>query len=363
MKRIGIDARLYFQTGVGTYVRNLLHYLQELDTTDTEFYIYVMSGDVKKIELTAKNFILRPVTYKWHSLNEQIGFALDLYKDKLDLMHFTYFSHPILYRKKFISSIHDATLIHSKTGKASTRNIFYYEIKHWAFKLALAHQVKGSAAIITPTKTVKNQIVELYGNKYADKIYPIYEGVDYQLMQTQENKELSTKFKKPFLMYVGNFYPHKNVERLLAAFASVKEDIQLVLIGPQNYFSDRIVQLIRQDNRLENRVIFYPNASNRDLVYFYKHARAYIQPSLSEGFGLPLVEAMYFGCSVVASNIEVFQELLGKNCTYFDPYSIQEMRCVIEENIKKPISTRITPLIFSFKIMSEEIYSIYIKSL
>jgi hypothetical protein len=151
MKRIGIDARLYFQTGVGVYIRNLLYYLQRNSTKDIEFYVYVMDKDIKKIRFEKSNFILREVPYKWHSFSEQIGFLLTLNKDKLDLMNFTYIRHPVLYNIPFISTVHDVILLEHKSGKASTLWSAFYRLKHLAFTYAFYHQIRKSKVIITPT--------------------------------------------------------------------------------------------------------------------------------------------------------------------------------------------------------------------
>jgi len=99
MKKIGIDARLYSQTGVGTYLKNLIYYLEKKDLKNKLVYIYLMPDDYKNISFLNKNIFKRKINYRWHSLGEQIGFAIKLYQDNLDLMHFTYFSYPIYYSK------------------------------------------------------------------------------------------------------------------------------------------------------------------------------------------------------------------------------------------------------------------------
>ncbi|MEO6509127.1 MAG: hypothetical protein ABIO02_04175, partial [Patescibacteria group bacterium] len=159
MKRIGIDARLYFQTGVGVYIRNILHFLQEMKTDDIEFYIYVMKEDSSKITFSKTNFKKIEVTSRWHSFSEQLVYLRQLNRDRLDLMHFTYFSHPVLYNRPFIATIHDIILLEHKTGKASTLFPFIYNLKHLAFTYAFHHQIKDSRKIITPTETVKKQII------------------------------------------------------------------------------------------------------------------------------------------------------------------------------------------------------------
>jgi glycosyltransferase involved in cell wall biosynthesis len=360
MKRIGIDARLYFQTGVGVYIRNLLYYLQQIAPSDIEFYIYVMREDSSRITLSNKRFIKREVDIKWHTLSEQLSLYSILYHDKLDLMHFTYFSYPVMYRRNFIATIHDTILYSFKTGMASTKNRLWYEVKHTAFKFALQNQLVNATKIITPTQTVRNELMTIFGKKYGDKIIPIYEGIDKELIQATEDSELQKKFKKSFFLYVGNFYPHKNVERLLEAFEKLEADVDLVLRGPDDFFKKRIEQVVQQKG-LKHRVHFYTSYTHASMVFFYKNARALIHPSLVEGFGLPLVEAAYYNTPIIASDIPVFKELLGDEYVPFDPKSSESMLEAIRMFLQKPCICNYEKVVnkFSFIHMVEETLKVY----
>ncbi len=361
MKRIGIDARLYFQTGVGVYIRNFLHYLQQNPPKDYEFFVYVLKKDSEQIKFVSTQFTKVEVNSHWHSLSEQFNFVQILNKDNLDLMHFTYFSYPVLYRKKFIATIHDVTPLMHKTGRASTLNPFIYEMKYQSLKFVLKQQVKNAAAIITPTKTVKAELEQVYGSKYSKKIYPIYEGVNYEMQEAKENSSLASKFKKPFFLYIGNFYPHKNVETLIDAFKDIPKSIELVLVGPDNYFASRLQNDIAKHNLTHIR--FHHTGSNSDLVFFYKHALALINPSISEGFGLPLVEAAYFKTPVIASDLDVFHEILGDSFIPFDPYSVEDLSVKLHEVIHKrpkPVYPELHHT-YSFEKMTTEIVQLYNK--
>ncbi|MBI3366389.1 glycosyltransferase family 4 protein [Candidatus Roizmanbacteria bacterium] len=359
-KKIGIDARLYFQTGVGTYLRNLLYYLQKIDPSEFEFYVYVLESDEVNIIFNKKNFIKRRVSSYWHTLGEQTRFLYEIYKDKVDLMHFTYFSYPVLYKRSFVSTIHDTTPLFFKTGKASTKNPFTYEIKHRVFKSVLKSQVKNALKIITPTKTVKKQLIHLYGHSYGEKIIPIYEGVDRTIQKTQINGELSKTFKDPFFIYIGNFYPHKNVETLVRAFSKVIDRYKLVLIGPKDYFARHLTQLV-DELKLDKRIFFYHYATPADLKFFYINAQALIHPSFSEGFGLPLVEAAYCNCPVIASNIDVFKELLNEEYVSFDPNDEDELVKKIHHFLgKKPMfDYKHIVSRYSFEQMTKETLAVY----
>ncbi len=356
MKKIGIDARLYSQTGVGTYLQNFIYQLGKLSPSGLSFYIYLLPQDMVKIKLDNKNFIARTVSSRWHTVAEQTLFLKILYGDDLDLMHFTYFGSPILYQRRFIATIHDTTPLLFKTGKASTKNPLVYSVKHFFFMQILANQVKQAQTIITPTQTVKKQLLEIYGEQYSDKIVPIYEGVSESLISAKENTVLKNKFRE-FFIYVGNFYPHKNIERLIEAFSQVKTDTSLILIGPNDYFASRL--------KTKKNIILYPTATKEDLVFFYKNAKALIHPSLSEGFGLPLTEAAYFNCPIIASDIPVFKELLDGQYLPFDPYNIKDIADKITGFSARPKKFNYENLLkkYSFEKMAKDTLEIYKKNI
>ena len=359
MKKIGIDARLYSQTGVGTYLKNLIYFLEKNDLKNKLVYIYLLPEDYKNLTFKNKNILKRKVYEKWHTISEQLGFAVKLYQDNLDLMHFTYFSYPIFYFRKFVATVHDVTPLLFKTGKASTKNKFIYDLKHLFFRLILRCQIARAIRIITPTFTVKDQLEKIYGKKLTGKISPIYEGVNYQIINSKENKSLGKKFTD-FFIYVGNFYPHKNIERLIHAFSTVKTSSKLLLLGPNDFFKRRLSQLIG-DLKQKNRILFFNSLSIKDLIFFYKNANALIHPSISEGFGLPLIESAYFDCPIIASDIKVFKELLGNNYMSFDPNDIDDISKKIKSFINKKPKFDYKDLIkkYSFKTMTDETMKIY----
>ncbi|MBI5127607.1 glycosyltransferase family 4 protein [Candidatus Roizmanbacteria bacterium] len=361
MKKIGIDARLYFQTGIGTYLQNLLFYLDKKNPKKEVYYIYLRKQDSLKINFKSKNIVKKVADQKWHSFSEQTSFLLSLLKDDLDLMHFTYFSYPIFYWRKFVATVHDTTPLLFKTGKASTKNHFIYRLKHFFLKIVVRLQIERAVQIITPTNTVKNQLIDIYGAKIAGKTLTIYEGVSHTIFGTKENNLLDKKFKD-FFLYVGNFYPHKNVERLIDAFGKVSSKYTLILVGPNDYFTERISRYIRS-SKFGNRIVLLKNPPTSDLVFFYKNTEAIVHPSLSEGFGLPLLEAAYFGRPIIASNIDVFRELWKDQYVAFDPSNVEDISNKLVEFIRKRSSFSFDMFIkkYSFEKMTEETIKIYHK--
>lgn len=139
------------------------------------------------------------------------------------------------------------------------------------------------------------------------------------------------KIKKPYLLYVGNAYPHKNLERLISAFKIVlqkQSELHLVLVGKIDYFYERLQGLVKELN-LEKNVIFTGYVSDSELSWLYTHGFAYVFPSLSEGFGLPGLEAMAYSLPVISSNKEPLPEIYGNAALYFNPEDIFEMAYAI----------------------------------
>lgn len=361
MKKIGIDARLYSQTGVGTYLQNLLYYLDKKNNFNFKYFIYLTENDYNDVIFKSPNLIKKKADFKWHTFSEQINFLWLLLKDNLDLMHFTYFSYPFFYPKPFIVTLHDLTPLLFKTGKSSTKNKVIYSIKHIAYRLGLFLTTKRAKAIITPTLTVKNQLLKHFSNLGEKDVFYIYEGLNYKFLKTKENESLKNKLKnKKYFLYVGNFYPHKNIERLIQAFKRVNKNFNLILAGPRDFFSNRISDYIcKLKLNYKIKILYNPKIS--DLIFLYKNAFAFVNPSLSEGFGLPLIEASYFNCPVIASNIDVFKEILDNQYLAFDPYSVNDIANKINFFIQKKPKFLNKNLIkkYSFEKMTQATNKIY----
>ncbi len=334
MKKIGIDARLYLQTGVGVYIRNLLHYLHDLKPKHWDVYVYFSQQDEGESRLYPK-FTARFTRAKWHTFAEQYLFPTELKKDNLDLMHFTYFSYPVLYKKPFVATVHDLTPLHYKTGKASTLPTPIYQIKHRLYRFVLDQQVSHARHLLTPTQSVKSELMRAYPKLLSNSITALHEGLNYEFINVLPQKPHINGFsdKTSYILYVGNFYPHKNVNRLIEAYRRIKKtDVKLLLVGPSNYFSHTLSNFLSSTDR--DCIYFYHPSSSAELLYLYKHAVGMINPSLSEGFGLPLIEAATQGIPIAASNIPVFQELLGNQYISFNPHEIDDILLGIKALLK-----------------------------
>lgn len=363
MKIVGIDARLLVQTGVGVYLRNLLHYLQEFKTPELKFYVYLRSDDYNQIKIGQPNFIKKRADFRWHSINEQLGFLNRINSDNLDLMHFTYFSYPLLYSKPFIITIHDLIPFFYKTGQASTKSPLIYQFKHLVYKSLISNAIHRSTGIIVPSNAIKKQIVENFSKKVGKKITITYEGIDYLLKNLNQERKLKLKYKKPFLFYLGNFYPHKNLENLIRAFSKIDtKDIKLILVGPDDFFTQRVENLVRQLNQ-KDRILLHKKPTRKDTVFFYKNALALVHPSQAEGFGLTLAEAVYYQLPIIASDIPVFSEIFENSFIKFNPKNVKDIQTKILSFLNKKPKFNYGKILkkISFKKMAQNTLKLYLQ--
>lgn len=366
--RIGIDARLWSETGVGRYIRNLVWELQKLDTKN-EYVLFVKTGSQNEsLKISNKNWKVVETDIHWHSLAEQAKFPNLLYRENLDLMHFPYFSLPILYAKPFVVTIHDLIINHFPTGKASTLPYPFYMMKRFGYKMVMDHAIKNSAKIIVPLNAVKEEIIKEYDIS-GEKIAVTYEGVENN--SKSENQKAKKLDLKKYFLYVGNAYPHKNLDFLIDGFMqfrkSSSENVDLILVGKDDYFYRRLKQKITEQ-KLEN-IIFKHNVSDEELFTFYKNATAFVSASLMEGFGLPPLEAMSVSCPVILSAIPSFKEVCADTAFYFDPKNTEslneQLRLVYDldhktkqEKLQKGLK-RVE--VFSWHTMAEQTLDLYNK--
>lgn len=330
--RIGIDARLWNESGVGRYTRNLIRELQLLDK-ENDYILFVLQKDSKNIkqQVLSANFQTKEANIKWHTINEQIKLPSILYKENLDVMHFPYFSAPVFYRKPFVITIHDLIINHFDTGEASTWPLPLYKIKRIAYQFIINRVAKNAKKIITVSQSTKSEILDHLKIADKSKIIVTYEGIDENIRQTENQALIRLKHsvKPPFLLYVGNAYPHKNLERLITSFIKVLSNnealkLSLVLVGKEDYFYKRLKKSV-EDTRFKNSIVFYGEANDEELSALYRSADALILPSLMEGFGLPVVEAMANKCLVLASDIPSLREICNNAAFYFDPYNVKDI--------------------------------------
>jgi len=336
--RIGIDARFYgpLGKGLGRYTQKLVENLENIDQ-ENQYIIFLRQENWNDYKPHNTNFHKVLADYRWYTLAEQINLPKKIRQSQLDLMHFPHFNVPILYTGRFVVTIHDLILTQYPTVRASTLGPLLYKIKHLGYKLVIASAVHRAKLILTVSNYTKSQIISHFKINES-KIKVVYEGLDPIVKQESLlQKSILDKYqvKKPYFLYVGNAYPHKNLETLLNAFKkfiSNNVNYYLVLVGKEDYFFER---LKKQANELgiEKNVTFAGFVSDLDLPCLYQNATLYIFPSYCEGFGLPPLEAMSYGVPVAASQAASLPEVLGNAAYYFNPHKENELIESIEKLI------------------------------
>lgn len=327
--KIVIDGRWIKQTGIGRYVEETLHGVLENDKVN-EYVLMVRPEDRDKLSYDAPNLTMVDAPEPWFTFREQTSFWWRLRKQKADLMHFTNFDFPLLYRRKFVITIYDLTLLEFKNINSRKMLPFYYHFKDMVMRFVLKSGVKRSQLIFVPTEYVKDGLVKKF-DVPPRKIIVTSAAAEMPYKRPRVDL-LKFGINKPYLLYVGNAYPHKNLERLIIAFGKLITeymlDYQLVIAGRKDHFHERLEQEVA-NVRLDDRVIFTDYVSDAELAGLYKKASLYVFPSLSEGFGLPALEAMSYGVPVACSDATCLPEIAGDAAEYFDGKDAGEMAKVM----------------------------------
>ena len=375
--RIGIDARFFGpkQKGLGRYSQKLIENLEKIiEDDENEYYIFLRKENFNFFNPQNKKFKKILAEYPWYGFKEQFIFPLTIKKYKIDLMHFCHFNVPIFYRKKFLVTIHDLILFHFPTIRNTTKNRIWYFFKMLMYHLVIRSAVKRAHKIIAISEFTKNDIInELEISQ--EKIVVIKEGftLNSKKEQIDDFQTISKKYDiiKPFILYVGNAYPHKNLERLCEAFSVVNQripDLKLVIVGGGDYFFDRLKEFVVK--KQFRNIIFTGLIPDSELDILYKEAELFVFPSLYEGFGLPPLEAIARNTVVASSDRTSMPEVLGDGAQYFNPEDVNSINQSIirileseEKKIELIRKSRSRLQFFSWNKMAEETLSVYKKVL
>lgn len=327
--KIGIDARFYgsIGKGLGRYTQKLIEHLEHIDQKN-QYVVFMRKENFDEYQPMNKNFTKVLADYRWYTFSEQLFLPLLLRKQKLDLMHFPHFNVPLLYSGNFIITIHDLILIHFPTLRSTMLNPIWYWVKYAAYKLAIWSAIKRSNKIITVSQFSKKDILERYEIS-ENKVLVTWEACDDFCRVSKDSfNQVLEKYGiiKQYILYVGNAYPHKNLEKLVEAFEqvlSIFPDMRLALVGKEDFFYARLKKFVKERN-IRN-VQFLGFVNDQELDVLYRFAQCYVFPSLYEGFGLPPLEAMAKGTPVVSSNHPCMQEIYEDAAFYVDARDSQKL--------------------------------------
>jgi len=362
-RHIVIDARIR-PSGTGRYVDRLLAHLQTIDSTN-DYTILLRNDDSWTPE--AANFKVKHVGFPQFSFNpwDQIAFPWILYRLKPDLVHFSMTQYPLLYFGKIVTTTHDTTMLYYTHKK--DKPAFYHWLKEQGYKLLLWAGHRKAKKIIVPTYAVKKDLVR-HQHFTLPKIEVTLEATEPPLGITASRLE-DLASDEQFIAYVGTNFPHKNNRALIDAFeylAKKHPKLKLVFVGKIEFFYEQLIDYARTKTHLFDRVKFVGYITDEELKWVYQNAKVYAFPSLSEGFGLPGLEAMTHGLAVVASDIPTLKEVYGDAAHYCDPFDTKSIAKAIDEvlcdqNLRKDLIRKghARVKLFSWKRMAQQTKKVY----
>lgn len=325
---IGVDgneANVDDKVGISEFAYRLISEFYKKKRQDLQFEIFLKEKPNKEMPKEDNFWQYRLVGPKpfW----TQVGLPLALFarRQKPDV-----FFSPTHYAPRFspiprVISVMDLSFLQFP-HLFNARDL--HKLKRWT-----DYSVKKAARVITISQSSKDDIINEY-NVPGDKVKVVYLGIKKEEKTKTMSETLSNHhIISPFILFVGTLQPRKNIEGLIHAFSKVKEknpDLQLVIIGRKGWLYDEILAA-PQKYGVEKDVKFLDFVKDEELPTFYKNAVCFVLPSLYEGFGLPVLEAMKYGCPVITSNISSMPEAGGDAALYVNPDNIEDIAEKIEK--------------------------------
>jgi glycosyltransferase involved in cell wall biosynthesis len=322
--KIAIDARKWRDYGIGTYVRNLVRHLARLDH-ETTYFLFCDGSDEATLRDLASNFVPVVDGSSAYGLSEHVSIPLKLKRLGVDLLHSPHYVRPVFCPAAAVVTVHDC--IHLLFPQYLPNRMAYSYAR-----FMLGRAVRRSALVFTVSEASRADILRFYPDADPERIQVVPNAIDPAILEPPGAAEIERvkeryQIRGRFVLYAGNIKPHKNLDRLIAAFGRLKqrpghEDVKLLIIGEDvaRYGSLRRSMEgagVRQDVR------FFGFVPERTLAALYRLASVFAFPSLYEGFGLPPLEAMACGTPVVTSRLSSLPEVVGDAALLVDPYDVE----------------------------------------
>lgn len=312
---LAVDIRMLHASGIGTYIRNLLPRIIKA-RPEIHFHLLGNQDEMSRENyVTEDNVTLHDVTAPIYSIAEQLNLPAKI-PPGCELLWSPHYNIPWFFRGRLIVTVHDVFHLAMPQYVRGPHRRFYARQMFAAIK-------RKAAAVACDSQFTAAELVRLTGIDEARvSVIPI--GVD----DTWHNiKTEARPHTKPYLLYVGNVKPHKNLVGLLEAFDSLKDRVShdLVIVGRREGFitGDQVVG--QKAAALAERVHFTGFIEQARLQQYFVHAELLVLPSFYEGFGLPPVEAMACGCPCVVSRVASLPEVCGDAALYCDPYDVSDI--------------------------------------
>ncbi len=313
----GNEANVEYKVGVSVYTFQLLSYFQKNADEKTRFTVFLRNAPRADMPSASEYFRYEvvPGTIGWSQLFLPLRLGMKFIKG----IRYDVFFSPAHYIPRFcpfktVVTIHDLSYLYFP-NEFLKKDL--YQLTHWT-----QYAIKKSSKVIAVSKTTKRDILKEYGEN-DNKVVIIYNGY------TPENTTQQSKKKNalPYFLYLGTIQPRKNIKFMIAAFSQfikAHPDFQLIIAGKMGWLSEDIIPYVITLG-LDKSILFPGYVPDEEKNNLYKNAAAYILPSLYEGFGIPLLEAMSHGCPVISSFKSSLPEVGGEACLYFDPNDTSDL--------------------------------------
>lgn len=311
---ISIDFRLAKNSGIGRYINSISSKLK--NKLDTE--INILTSGTLKISSSEEKWFSRNIKIRssYYSIAEQIEIPIKGLFNEFGTIWTPHYNFPVLYNGPKIVTVHDVAHL-------SLRDLFKSPSKQ-AYSKFMFRMLKDRAdKVICVSNFTKQELIK-YTSIDENKIEVVHNGLAEDWQQVIKEQD---PHGHPFLLYVGNVKPHKNLKTLIQAFLKIKDKIthDLVLVGQKEGFLTKDKDVDKLVEQAPERIKFTGFISDDDLKQYYSFADLFAFPSLYEGFGYPPLEAMACGTPVLASNKASIPEVCGDAAIYFDPLNTEEL--------------------------------------
>jgi glycosyltransferase involved in cell wall biosynthesis len=343
--RIVLDVRHIKDFGIGTYIRNLLIALSAIDSKN-HYFLTVLPDDIQELPGLGPNFELVAYHHQDSEKIDHIAFPMFVKKLAPDLVHFPLNQIPFLMQKPYVVTIHDLSSLLFGEGSGMRENLRLYGFRRGLLRadcvIAVSEATRRDVEHMLGVPAARiRQVYSAPDPKFLDQHPPSAARAAGPNVWEMEKKRLLERYQinYPFLLYSGRIRPHKNIPRLVEAFAVLRGelenhpvygDLRLIIIGDEISRHPEVRRTVIQ-TRMEHCVRFLGFVPFDTLKVFYTAASVFIFPSLYEGFGLPPLEAMASGTPVVTSNASSLSEAVAEAAMIINPENVFDMARGIRE--------------------------------
>ena len=337
--KIGYDAKRIFHNfrGLGNYGRTLLEGMKQW-YPENQYYLYTPPiADSRGLQwqekmphsqiITPSNGLLKKISPIWRSF----FIGADLLKKNIDIYHGLSHELPVGIgpRIKKVVTIHDLIFLrHPSHFSFWDRNIYRKKV---------LHSCKSADKIIATSQQTRKDLMDFF-NIPEKRIHVVYQSCHpsfYGEFPEEKHREVMEKYhlKSGYILYVGAIEPRKNIAALIDAYAGLPGDYQMILVGTGSGYKKKMADKIKK-LKLTDRVLLLEKIPMEELPIFYQNARVFVYPSFFEGFGIPIIEALFSKTPVVTSKGSCFSEVGGAQSLYVNPHNTYELK----EGILKVLS-------------------------